>query len=82
VIFYANDEQKRVAEAYIAQLNQTKVFRKAIVTQVAAPTGFYPAEAYHQDFLRRNPYNPYIVMNDLPKLNQLKKQFPDLYDGK
>jgi peptide-methionine (S)-S-oxide reductase len=82
VIFYANDEQKRVAEAYIAQLNQAKVFRKAIVTQVAASTGFYPAEAHHQDFLRRNPYNPYIVMNDLPKLSHLKKQFPDLYDGK
>jgi peptide-methionine (S)-S-oxide reductase len=81
-IFYANDEQKRVAEAYIAQLNQAKVFRKAIVTQVVASTGFYPAEAYHQDFLRRNPYNPYIVVNDLPKLNQLKKQFPELYDGK
>jgi peptide-methionine (S)-S-oxide reductase len=81
-VFYANDEQKRVAEAYIAQLDQAKVFRKAIVTQVVASTGFYPAEAYHQDFLRRNPYNPYIVVNDLPKLGQLKKQFPELYDGK
>jgi peptide-methionine (S)-S-oxide reductase len=82
VIFYANDEQKRVAEAYIAQLNQAKVFRKAIVTQVVSSTGFYAAEAYHQDFLRRNPYNPYIVVNDLPKLGQLKKQFPELYSGK
>jgi peptide-methionine (S)-S-oxide reductase len=82
VIFYANDGQKRVAEAYIAQLNQAKVFRKAIITQVVPSTGFYPAEAYHQDFLRRNPYNPYIMVNDLPKLSQLKKQFPDLYSGK
>jgi peptide-methionine (S)-S-oxide reductase len=81
-IFYANQEQKRVAEAYIAQLNQAKVFRKAIVTQVVPVSGFYPAEAYHQDYLRRNPYNPYIVVNDLPKLGQLKKQFPDLYEGK
>jgi peptide-methionine (S)-S-oxide reductase len=81
-IFYANDEQKRVAEAYIAQLNQAKVFRKAIVTQVAPSHGFYAAEAYHQDYLRRNPYNPYIVVNDLPKLSQLKKQFPELYTGK
>jgi peptide-methionine (S)-S-oxide reductase len=81
-IFYANDEQKRVAEAYIAQLNQAKVFRKAIVTQVVASTGFYAAEAYHQDYLRRNPYNPYIVVNDLPKLGELKKQFPELYSGK
>jgi peptide-methionine (S)-S-oxide reductase len=82
VIFYADDEQKRVAEAYIAQLNQAKAFRKAIVTQVVASAGFYPAEAYHQDFLRRNPNYPYIVVNDLPKLGQLKKQFPELYDGK
>ena len=82
MIFYADDEQKRVAEAYIAQLNQAKAFRKAIVTQVVASAGFYPAEAYHQDFLRRNPNYPYIVVNDLPKLGQLKKQFPELYDGK
>lgn len=81
-IFYANDGQKRVAEAYIAQLNQAKVFRKPIVTQVVASKGFYAAEAYHQDYLRRNPYNPYIVVNDLPKLGHLKKQFPDLYVGK
>jgi peptide-methionine (S)-S-oxide reductase len=82
VIFYASEDQKRVAEAYIAQLNQAKVFRKPIVTQVVASKGFYAAEAYHQDYLRRNPYQPYIVVNDLPKLGQLKKQFPDLYDGK
>lgn len=81
-IFYANEEQKRVAEAYIAQLNQAKTFRKAIVTQVVPMTGFYAAESYHQDFLRRNPDYPYIVVNDLPKLGQLKKQFPELYEGK
>jgi peptide-methionine (S)-S-oxide reductase len=81
-IFYANDDQKRVAEAYIAQLNQAKAFRKAIVTQVVPMNGFYAAEAYHQDFLRRNPYHPYIVANDLPKLGELKKQLPELYEGK
>jgi peptide-methionine (S)-S-oxide reductase len=82
VIFYANEEQKRTAEAYIAQLNQARALRKAVVTQVVPSTGFYAAEAYHQDFLRRNPYNPYIVANDLPKLDQLKHQLPALYDGK
>jgi peptide-methionine (S)-S-oxide reductase len=81
-IFYANDEQKRVADAYIAQLNEAKAFRKVIVTQVVPSAGFYPAEDYHQDFLRRNPYNPYIMANDLPKLDKLKKQFPTLYQGK
>jgi peptide-methionine (S)-S-oxide reductase len=81
-IFYANEDQKRVAEAYIGQLNQAKTFRRAIVTQVVPMNGFYAAEAYHQDFLRRNPDYPYIVVNDLPKLGQLKKQFPELYEGK
>jgi peptide-methionine (S)-S-oxide reductase len=81
-IFYANEDQKRVAEAYIAQLNQAKAFRKPIVTQVTPAKGFYPAEAYHQNYLERNPGNPYIVVNDLPKLGELKKQFPDLYKGK
>ena len=81
-IFYATEDQKRVAEAYIAQLNQARAFRKAIVTQVVPLNGFYAAEAYHQDFLRRNPMNPYIMANDLPKLSQLKKQFPELYAGK
>lgn len=78
-IFYANEEQQRVAAAYIAQLNQAKVFRKAIVTQVVPSTGFYPAEAYHQDYLRRNMDNPYIETYDLPKLDRLKEQFPALY---
>jgi peptide-methionine (S)-S-oxide reductase len=81
-IFYLNEDQKRVAEAYIAQLNQGKAFRRPIVTQVAPSKGFYAAEKYHQDFLRRNPNDPYIMANDLPKLGQLKKQFPDLFVGK
>ena len=81
-VFYANEDQKRVAEAYIAQLNQGKVFGSPIVTQVVPLKGFYPAEAYHQNFLARNPANGYIIANDLPKLGQLKKQFPDLFKGK
>jgi len=78
-IFYANDEQKRVAEAYIAQLGTAKAFPGPIVTQVAALTAFYPAEAYHQNYLALHPNEPYIVYNDLPKLDALKKQFPSLY---
>jgi peptide-methionine (S)-S-oxide reductase len=77
-IFYANDEQKRVAEAYIHQLNEAKVFSRPIVTQVVPLKGFYPAEAYHQNFVARNPMYPYVMYNDLPKLGQLKKQYPDL----
>jgi peptide-methionine (S)-S-oxide reductase len=78
-IFYANDEQKRVADAYIAQLGTAKAFASPIVTQVAALTAFYPAEAYHQNYLALHPNEPYIVYNDLPKLEALKKQFPSLY---
>jgi len=77
-IFYANDEQKQIALAYIAQLNNSKVFRKPIVTQVVALKAFYPAEGYHQNFLALHPDNPYIVYNDLPKLQELRKQFPAL----
>lgn len=76
-IFYANQDQKRVAEAYIAQLEQTKAFPKQIVTQVVPLRRFYPAEGYHQDFVRRNPRQPYVVVNALPKLEKLKKEFPD-----
>jgi peptide-methionine (S)-S-oxide reductase len=79
VIFYANDAQKRAAESYIKQLDQNKAFRDPIVTQVAPLNRFYPAEEYHQNFLERNPDNPYIVFNDMPKLDQLRKQFPALY---
>jgi peptide-methionine (S)-S-oxide reductase len=78
VIFYANDEQKRVANAYIQQLNQAKIFKHPIVTEVVPLQAFYPAEAYHQHFLQNNPTYPYIVYNDLPKLAALKKEYPQL----
>jgi peptide-methionine (S)-S-oxide reductase len=78
-IFYTSDEQKRVAQAYIDQLGQAKAYKSPIVTQVVSLPAFYPAEAYHQNYLARNPTQPYIVYNDLPKLAQLKQQFPDRY---
>jgi peptide-methionine (S)-S-oxide reductase len=78
-IFTGNDEQQRVAKAYVAQLGAAKVFPGAIVTQVVALPAFYPAEAYHQNYLALHPNEPYIVHNDLPKLANLKTQFPDLY---
>ena len=81
-IFYVSDEQKRVAQAYIAQLGQAKAYPTAIVTQVVALPAFYAAEAYHQNYLALHPTQPYIVMHDLPKLAQLKQQFPDRYVAK
>jgi peptide-methionine (S)-S-oxide reductase len=78
-IFYADDEQKHVAGAYIAQLDSAKAFGKRIVTQVVPLKAFYPAEDYHQNYLEHHPDQPYIVFNDLPKLYALKKQFPELY---
>jgi len=78
-IFPTNPEQTRVAEAYIAQLNQAHVFASAIVTKIEPGRNFYPAEDYHQDFLVRNPNYPYVVVNDLPKIQYLKRLFPDLY---
>jgi peptide-methionine (S)-S-oxide reductase len=81
-IFYGNDEQKKIAEAYIAQLDKAKVFPHPIVTQVVPLRGFYPAEAYHQDYAAHHPDNPYIVFNDAPKVVNLQRQFPDLYTGK
>jgi peptide-methionine (S)-S-oxide reductase len=78
-IFYSNDEQKRIAEAYIAQLNAAGVYSRPIVTQLAPFNAFYAAEDYHQDYLKKNPRNPYIVANDLPKLDRLQKEFPALY---
>ena len=78
-IFFNNDEQKRSAQAYIEQLNKAQVFRKPIVTQLTPLNGFYAAEEYHQQFLERNPNHPYIVVHDLPKLAQLRKQFADMY---
>jgi peptide-methionine (S)-S-oxide reductase len=81
-IFYANPEQQRVAQAYIAQLQAAKAFPRPIVTELAPLKKFYDAEAYHQDYLVRNPTQPYIVINDLPKLAALKKELPALYSGK
>ena len=78
-IFTTNDEQKKVAEAYIAQLNAAKVFRKPIVTRVGPLEAFYPAEAYHQDYLTLHPNQPYIAYNDIPKVENLKKIFADNY---
>ena len=76
---YVRAQQKELAERYIAQLNTAKVFSKPIVTQVAALEKFYPAEAYHQNYLALHPTQPYIVYNDLPKIEALKKEFPDWY---
>jgi peptide-methionine (S)-S-oxide reductase len=78
-IFPADAEQAKVAKAYIAQLDQAHVFESAIVTTIEPGRSFYPAEDYHQDFLTRNPGYPYIVYNDLPKIGELKRLFPDLY---
>jgi peptide-methionine (S)-S-oxide reductase len=82
VVFYTSETQKRQTDAYIAQLTQHKMFDAPIVTQVVPLVAFYPAEAYHQHFAQRNPYYPYIVINDDPKLVHLRQQFPDLVKGK
>lgn len=84
-IFYSNSEQKKIAEAYIAQLDAAKAFPKGIVTQVVPLKGFYRAEDYHQDYALKNPDNPYIMICDRPKIATLKQEFPDLfvpYEGK
>lgn len=78
VISFADNEQQRVAQAYIDQLNQAHSFRKPIVTQLVPLTSFYAAEEYHQQFIDRNPTYPYVVMHDLPKLAQLRELFPDI----
>lgn len=78
-IFPQNAEQEKETRAYIAQLDKAKVYDAAIVTTVETGKAFYPAEAYHQDYLTLNPNQPYIVYNDLPKIEHLKKLFPDLY---
>jgi peptide-methionine (S)-S-oxide reductase len=82
VIFYSNEEQKRIAQAYIEQLNQAKVFGRKMVTQVVPFQSFYEAEGYHQNYLVNHPTDPYIVYNDLPKLENLRKQLPELYKAK
>ena len=81
-LFYATPEQERVAKAYIAQLDTAKVYSKPIVTEVTPLKAFYSAEEYHQNYLARNPDQPYIVVHDMPKLAALKEQFPQLYTSK
>lgn len=81
-IFYANEEQKRVAESYIKQLDGAKVFNEKIVTQVVPLKSFSEAEGYHQNYLVNHPSEPYIVYHDMPKLEALKKQLPDLWREK
>jgi peptide-methionine (S)-S-oxide reductase len=78
-IFPANPEQARVAKAYIAQLNQARVFKAAIVTKIEPDRPFYAAEDYHQDFMTKHPAHPYIVYNDLPKIDDLKRLFAETY---
>ena len=81
-VFYSGEEQKHIAEAYIDQLNKAKVFDRGIATEVVALKAFYEAEAYHQDYAIHHPNAPYIAINDLPKVANLRKQFPNLYRAK
>jgi len=81
-IFYNSDDQKRIAEAYITQLDKAKIFPRAIVTQVTPLQGFYAAEAYHQNYATLHPNQPYIMFNDAPKVEHLRQEFPELYVGK
>ncbi|HMQ02575.1 MAG TPA: peptide-methionine (S)-S-oxide reductase MsrA [Pyrinomonadaceae bacterium] len=81
-IFYVDDEQRAAAGAYIERLAAERVYKKPIVTQLIPLEAFYPAEEYHQDFLRKNPNDPYIVYHDIPKLEKLKKTYPKLWAGK
>jgi peptide-methionine (S)-S-oxide reductase len=78
-IWYTNDGQKQIAQSYIAQLTKAKAFPKPIVTEVAPLKGFFEAEAYHQDYFNRHPNQPYIVINDKPKVEALRTQFADLW---
>jgi len=79
MVFYANEEQKKAVEAYVAQLTKAKTFPRPIVTEIVPLTKFYEAEAYHQDYMVHHPNQPYIVYNDAPKVEHLKQQFPALY---
>jgi peptide-methionine (S)-S-oxide reductase len=81
-IFYADEKQKQIATAYIAQLDQAGMFGKPLVTRVDALKGFYAAEGYHQDYLLKHPTQPYIVFNDLPKVRNFQRTLPDLYRAK
>jgi peptide-methionine (S)-S-oxide reductase len=81
-IFYANDEQKHIAEAYITQLDKAGIFPRPVVTKVVPLQAFYAAEAYHQNYAALHPSQPYIMYNDAPKVEHLRQEFPDLYTGK
>ena len=81
VIFYSTDQQKKIIDAYIAQLDQASVFKKKIVTQVVPLKAFYPAEGYHQNYATLHPDNPYIAHYDLPKISNLQQMYPQLYKG-
>ena len=80
-IFYTSDEQRKIAEAYIAQLNASKLFRGRIATKVEPLKEFYRAEEYHQDYAKKNPNQAYIVYNDLPTVEHVRKEFPDMVKG-
>jgi peptide-methionine (S)-S-oxide reductase len=80
-IFYTSDEQKKIAEAYIEQLNASKLFHGRIATKVEPLKEFYRAEEYHQDYAKKNPNQAYIVYNDLPKVEHVRKEFPDMVKG-
>jgi peptide-methionine (S)-S-oxide reductase len=80
-IFYSDDNQKRIAQAYISQLEQSHAFARPIVTRVDPLKGFYPAERYHQDYLINNPTQPYIAIYDVPKVQNFRQTFPELYSG-
>jgi len=78
-IFYTGDAQRDLARSYIKELDKSGKFSREIVTRVDPLKGFYPAESYHQDFIARNPNNPYVVFNDLPKIRDLKRLYPEYY---
>jgi len=78
-IFYSTPEQQKIAQAYIAQLDAAKIYPQKIVTQLVPLQEFFPAEGYHQDYVKHHPDNPYIVINDLPKLTALRRQFSQFY---
>jgi peptide-methionine (S)-S-oxide reductase len=78
-VFYRTEAQRKAAEQYIAKLREAKVYRSPIVTEVAPLNAFNRAEDYHQDYLVHHPHQPYIVINDAPKLEELRRRFPDLY---
>jgi peptide-methionine (S)-S-oxide reductase len=81
-IFYTTPRQQEIAKAYIAQLDGAKIFKRPIATEVSPLSGFYAAEDYHQDYATKNPFDPYIMVNDRPKVNNLQSQYPDLFVSK